>query len=420
MATLSEVRFYTPQDVYYYESDNRPLQDLNGNIQAMAEQADGLWGYVQAIPLQDTGTVDNLVVYTNAFQSSGEVLDGQLLGVVPAFSCTGATTLTLNNFPSGNVLSNGNQLIGGELVAGNPSLLAYQALTGDWLLFSGNTGSFQTNPSTVASELVTYDQLGAGTLSGGFNVVEAVSTTVSGSASFGGNVSAAAATGGGELVNLWQINDGLSQQASLINWAGVTADAPLPVGSTAYYEVSTATGNIPLYIACGDMQIYEVTYINLVFAATSQGLKLSFLPNNSTYSGQFSQTAVESCYTNQAQFYNPPSTTQEYGFSVVQNVVTDSFWYDEVDGIGTPPFIRTITIWTGVTSTTPIQPPMTMCWGGGGVTYNLSTGYIPGVDLQQSGWTGNTGTPWTSLGTFSEAVASGTSNQVLILVKRLA
>lgn len=416
MATLGQVGFYTPQDLYYYVTDNRPLQDLEGNIELIAEQLDGLWAQSQAIPCVDSSTVANSITISSNALSSTIPADGQIFAVSVANTCTGPTVLTLNGSVSGDVLSNGNSLQGGELLAGAVSLFLYDG--GNWLIFSQSSGSFQLNEGSEAANLVTEAQLEGGSLPASFGASDIGTTTVNGAAAFSSVLSLAGGTSGGELVNLGQIGDGFASQASLIDWTNVTTDTVLQPGQTAYYNfMNMTTANMPLYISCADYQIYEIIMVYLYYSAYD--LNLALLPNNTTYNNQFWAIGMESAYTNQGWFYTPASSTAQYGMSVC-NALKDFFFFDDVWGGCKPPFLRTLKVWTGQTTTTPINLPTIMAYGGGGIS-GSSTEEVPGVDVDTSTWQGNSGTPWTSLGTLNQnTFASGDTYSNLVLVKRLA
>jgi hypothetical protein len=414
MTTLNQVRFYTPQDLYYYETDNRPLQDLESNIELVAGQLDGMWSGAQAIPCQDTSSTANVVTITTNALPPSTLGNGQLFTVAIANTCTGPTTLTLNGTVSGNVLSNGAALQGGELVAGSTSLILYDS--GNWLVFSQNSGSFQLNAGSQPDNLVTNAQLGTGTLPATFSTLSAGSTVVSGSATFSSTLSASAGSSGVELVNLGQMTSGLGAQAALINWNGVTADTVLEPGQTAYYNFSDMTSaSMPLNISCGNYQIYEITLLYLLYS--SYDLNLKILPNNATYSGQFGTMTMESAYTNQGYFYTPVSSTDQYGFAMYDPGLMDFFFFDDVSGGASPPFIRTLKIWTGDSN---VNFPTVTTYGGGGLSGSAADN-VPGVDIATSAWQGNAGTAWTSLGTLQQGTfASGDTYSNLVLVKRLA
>lgn len=417
MAELGQVGFYTPQDLYYYVTDNRPLQDLQDNVKLVATQLDELWGLSQAIPVSDTGIIPNSVVITTEGLNSDIPQNGQIFAVTIANTCTGPTTLTLNGSVSGAVLSNGSQLEGGELVGGSTVLILYDS--GNWLLFYQNSATFQINDSLNANNLISRNQLTTGALDGSFSAANVGSVTVSGAASFSSTLSISPGISGGNLVNLGQIQSGFGEQASLINWTEVNSDTLLYPGQTAFYEYQNMTSaNMPLNISCGDLQLYEITIVYLSYLAYN--LILGLMPNNNTYSNQFGFVSMETSYTNQNQFYAPASASSQYGFAVYSGM-GDSFIFDSVYGAGSlPPFIRTLKVWTGVTSTSPIQYPTVTAYGGGGV-FGVSSTEVPGVNIDTSTWQGNTGTPWTSLGTLvQQSYASGDTYSNLVLVKRLA
>ena len=58
LSQLVPVRYYLPDDVYFYAIDNRPLQDLTSNITFVATSLDAIASEVQDPYEVDTGTAN--------------------------------------------------------------------------------------------------------------------------------------------------------------------------------------------------------------------------------------------------------------------------------------------------------------------------------------------------------------------------
>lgn len=109
-----------------------------------------------------------------------------------------------------------------------------------------------------------------------------------------------------------------------IDNTGAVSDLSLGVGQTAYVVFGPAT-SIPLHIACGDNQIYEIKFACGAAGNSTNNLILN--PNNTTYTNAF---------------------TRDYG-SLVSNgtlasgVTTESFYSLTTDGV---PYEIQATVWT--------------------------------------------------------------------------
>ncbi len=424
MATLTPVRFYTPQDVYYYEDDNRPLTDLANNVQTVAEQLDEVIGTPQSvIPLADTSPVINVIFISSSDPSLADgPLNGQVLAILVANSNTGPATLVVNGTSYTVLGGGGTPLLGGEMKAGMPSLFVFDVVSGCWLLYLTSSGTLAVNQATNADNLLQTQQLQDFTVSFVASGVTANQVTA-GNATFGSTVTAPQALEPPQLVTYAQIEGGLAQKYTYIDWTDVTSDAELLVGQTAYYIWNQVTNStIPLYMACETGQVYDLTIVTLSVNVI-QDLNLSLLPNNTTYSAQFNCQALETGSTNQGQFYAPPSSTAVTGISVPVNYITDNFFFDDVaGGAGGAPFLRNLRIWVGGGGTVSAV----MGYGGGGAIPVVVGSYVPGVDLVASTWADQGSTSWTSLGSLElgqesgpSAFTTGANWSSLVLIKRI-
>ncbi len=392
MATLSPVRFYTPQDVYFYEDDNRPLEDLSGNILAIAQQADELLTSTQQlVVVSDSGGTNGLFVISDQPLLQGTFQAGTLISVTPAKTNTGPSTLSVNASTPLPILSNGNALVGGELQAGIPALLVYDLVLNSWLLMGSSTGTFQVSKATQAQNLVPVSQLGAGTLDGGFSTVSAEYVNVTGNASFLQTLTAPEAQGPSNPVTLGQLGQATALTAPTLNLsASGSGSVELEVGQTAYYVWNSvpASGQ-PLGLSCASGQIYEMRV--LVLSCPGPVVTGMLLPNGTTYSNAFSGTVLQTSNTNQGQIYAPTSSVQTC-FNASGFVSSGFVLSDAYGGCGGAPYIWNLRIYTGGDVT-----PMVLVWGGGGMG---ASGGVTGVSTYTGSWNVS-GDVWEGLGTLT-------------------
>lgn len=162
-----------------------------------------------------------------------------------------------------------------------------------------------------------------------------------------------------------------------------TADATdrvLGVGQSKFINVSAAT-SIPLYVACGDGQEYEVTFEKQTWAGTATNASLN--PNNTTYA-----SAISDVY-----FYGSSGTGAASGSATVSTLVF---------ALGTPSFV-TLNI---STSTTRKHTRSVGNSQGVGITY---------IFQRNQEWNDTT-TVYSSLGT----VQLGSTWTGRILIRRIA
>jgi hypothetical protein len=175
---------------------------------------------------------------------------------------------------------------------------------------------------------------------------------------------------------------------TLVNLYGASAQA-INVGQTAYYDPASQVSSIALNINCGDNQYYEVMVLNKG-PYTSTNLDLSWLPNNTTYSGQFQCAGLLS------------GTSGTIGSTY--NGSMANFYFDDIGGGVAPPYLHKLYVYTGNSSAY-------------GMIMNVSAGGSGGINCGEnftsSVWN-STSTRWTSLGTIN-----CTTTSYLILVTRL-
>ena len=77
----------------------------------------------------------------------------------------------------------------------------------------------------------------------------------------------------------------ISEQNSPVAWDG-TNDRVLDVGQFTSDSFTSAT-SMPLHIACGDGQVYEINLAGNFTAAAAAGINCTLNPNNTTYASAF-------------------------------------------------------------------------------------------------------------------------------------
>jgi hypothetical protein len=175
---------------------------------------------------------------------------------------------------------------------------------------------------------------------------------------------------------------------TLINLYGASARA-LNIGQTAYYDPASQVSGIALNINCGDNQYYEVMILNKG-PYTNTNLDLNWLPNNTTYSGQFQCAGLLS------------GTSGTIGSAYYGSI--SNFYFDDIGGGVAPPYLHKLYVYTG--NSNAYGMIMNVSAGGSG-------GTNCGENFTSSVWN-STSTRWTSLGTVNSNTTS-----YLILVTRL-
>lgn len=249
---------------------------------------------------------------------------------------------------------------------------------------------------------------------------------------------------------------------NMFNYSGI--DLPLAVGQSFSYDTAnTAVTQVPLRIATGPGQLYEISVVqrnptvNSAAGAYPQtDLDLLLLPNNTSYPQAFSVGSITTqsqyvqggnlnpnysnwtIYTDNVTDYStltaasPASTSgtvtpppyanslmsyvqSASGFPGVTNYGFSGFWFDDIGGYANPPYFRKISVFTGDANTAPVAFHV----GGGG-----SFGFNTGVNTAVSVWQNFSQVGYyQSLGLLSTAF-SNPGGQVkcafLVNVKRLA
>jgi len=157
--SLVNVRYYTPNDIYYYTIDNRPLTDLDSNITTLANIVDAV---LQGPPfpyMDDTSsTVNTITCSTPVFAQGATLNPGQVAGVKVANTNTGPATLNVNgtgNFP---ILSATGALQGGELVSGKQYLFSWSSSASSWLLLASTGGALPVGRAQESEQAVQLQQ----------------------------------------------------------------------------------------------------------------------------------------------------------------------------------------------------------------------------------------------------------------------
>lgn len=115
---------------------------------------------------------------------------------------------------------------------------------------------------------------------------------------------------------------GLNALYTPINNTGASSDLTLSVGQIAYVDYTAAT-TIPMHIACGNNQLYEVIFENVIPGTTSGYVQ--FQMNNTTYTGVWSITGLNAPGSGTASGYattnNAPTITGDGGIMQATSLV---------------------------------------------------------------------------------------------------
>ncbi len=408
---LNLVRLFTPADALFFTVDNRPLVDMSITVSTLNTIADNISGIVNLQTLQDSSSVANTILVT-ATQS---LFPGVLLNVRVANSNTGPVSLVYTGQVADvgiPVLSNGNPLQGGEMVAGNWYLLVSDGVTVS--ILSGTAGTSSSLPASGFQQAVPLGQFEDSSISPNLVSVTTGSLEVSGPASVVFPFTATTnSDSSGSVVTLGSLQQGISAQAALVPWTGLTSDQPLAIGQTALYEVQ-GQNLVQLHVSCEENQLYEVTVLELSTTSGTGDANLILLANNTGYASAFYSGGLETSLTNQGQFYTPASSTASSGLALSQQGNAQprgqGFWFGSVKGGTSTPFLRILSVFTGNSQT----QPMVMQLGGGGSPFQ-------GVNMSMSSWD-NGSTSYTSLGTLyvSTSFDGMPSLNWKVLVRRIA
>lgn len=411
--SLVPVRFYRPYDANFFTVDNRPLVDINTNVNLVNNGADSISGANQFLTLIDQSTaVNTVLVYIEQAWSQGF-----LLNVKVANTNTGAVSIITDGSstgPTAPVEMNDTPLTGGELIAGNWYILSFN---GDaYNIVAGTAGTVSANAATASGQAVTQQTL---LNEEPVSLVEVACTSldVANASTLSGTATASSsASGSTDGVQVQQLTQGAAYSASFIDWTNVTNSTPLNVGQTASFFVTSHVANVPLHISCGENEIYEITLINFAGSTTNNDIVL--LPNNTGYAGQFYIGGMEIDPTNGSTYYTYNGTAAEYSiqlppyFQITSANFGAGFYFDDISGSTNTPYLRVMKVFTG----TPSSPAIGLNVSGGGIYATPSTSDVGmGTNLSVAVWD-NTSTAYTDLGT----VLIAPDAEWQILVRRIA
>ena len=399
--SLVNIRYYIASDTYYYATCNRPLTDLTTNVASLAYYLDLINEGFQATVCTDLGSGGALNPTTSQFPAVPDLPVGTTITFAVVQGNSGAATVSLNSSPPTALVSESGPLQGGELVAGTWVILAWTGM--EWLLVAKEAGSFPVAPGQSPSQPVILGQLQNDSMSLSFSSVSLES--LSGTTLTAQEITVPAGASSPNAVNFSQLGAGLATSQSTINWTDVTSDEPLQVGQTAYYAPTGQLSSLPLHIACGDNQIYEMDVYQLPPYSgftVGIGLDISLLPNNTSYSGAFEWAAMENEASNQGEFYEAPSTTATYGIAAEMTTDSSNFYMDDVGGSAIPPYHRHIKLYTGSTSL-GVPKVLSHIGGGGNTPAAAGSNSTTGTNITGGVWNDTT-TAYSSLGTITTSL----------------
>ena len=247
------VRYYTAQDIYYYQVDNRPLQDIVTNLTTLAETSDTLSQTV-------TGVVD--ISLASGVSVSIPEASGQNAVIVFTGTLTSPCTAV---FPSG-----GNQSWVINNQTNEDVYVSYVGSANSTLLESGYIARFYTDGTNMVGNVpagldqantFSQPQVFAGTVdvSGGATFASTLDVSggaifastldVSGGATFAEPVTLPAATASGEAVNLGQAFEILQPTGS---------ETITPTALTTVVQTGALTASATLTIEDGTVLGQEV------------------------------------------------------------------------------------------------------------------------------------------------------------------
>ncbi len=388
---LTPVRYLTPSDAHFFTVDNRPVADLNTNVTLLNQGIDGMSGSFQFVVLPDQSTTVNTILVTLQQTQA----PGLLLSVKVANTNTGGVAIITDGQVAGTsypVLQNGNQVTAGQLIAGNWYILSFDGANYNTL--AGTAGSVSANSATASGHALTQGDVESNYHSVNVASLSCTSLSVSGSGSFSGAVTtSASSTGANAGVQYQQLENGAGYQAAVVDWTNVSVDTVLNVGQIASYDVLSQMNSIPLHIACGDDQVYEIVVVNYNGNTTNFDLQLNC--NNTGYAGQFDSWGFESSPYNNGTYFSA-SSTAAYSVHLWNQSGGSGMYWDDIYGASNSVFLRQLRIYTGNTSGVT---PCGLGVGGGGTYEAPNTALVgSGNDLICGVWNNNS-TAYTSLGT---------------------
>jgi hypothetical protein len=323
---------------------------------------------------------------------------------VKAASANATTTptlnLTLGSTATGAktiVKGAGGALVAGDIAGANHTLqLTYSASLGDWVLDNPATGAAALavpQPSSASPAMDGTASVGTATTFARGDHVHPSDTTRAPLASpaFTGTPTVPTAAVGTSTIQAASTAFAMSAAAAavsaLTNNTSASSDISLNVGQAAYIDISGAT-SVPLHIATGDNQAYEIDL--LVTPSSGSATPTLLLPNNSSYTNYFvyggaygsaqnSSSGGQSAYTN--------------GFALVPQAAAAS-----------KSFVSTKTAAKGVNTLGSSQNGSSYI-----ISWNSFSAWLAAASTQS---TFDTTTAWTSLGTIT--FPSATSGRIII------
>lgn len=412
--SLVPVRFYRPYDANFFTIDNRPLTDINTNVNLVNNGVNQIAGTNQFLTLLDESPLVNTILVNISQNLSA----GYILNVKIAHTNTSAVSIVTNGSltgPATVVQMNDALLTGGELVAGNWYLLSFNGTT--YNVIAGTAGVVSAGAATASGQAVTQQTL-LNQPNVSINDLTCTSLGVANASTLSGTatVTDALANSSSDGVQAQQLVQGQAYSSSAFNWTNVNSNTPLNVGQTASYLVAGQVANVPLHISCGSNEIYEISLIN--FNGSADGYDIVLLPNDAGYASQFYVGGVEVSPDNQEASYYTASGTLQYGINCSTFSQNSSgsfqagFYFDDLSGSAQTPYMRTMRVFTGSTS----SQALAFNTSGGGIYQAANSGGIGmGTNLSVAVWD-NTSTAYTSLGT----VLISPDAEWQILVRRMA
>ena len=154
LSQLVPVRYYLPDDVYFYAIDNRPLQDLTSNITFVATSLDALASEVQDPYEVDTGTANTYITQLEIPMRDGLAVSFKALNPnngPSTYSSDGVHTYPLYG-------SDGNPLVGGEIVGDAIYSVVLDLTAGIWRILGQTDGAQSASPGLQGNQLINYQQ----------------------------------------------------------------------------------------------------------------------------------------------------------------------------------------------------------------------------------------------------------------------
>ena len=239
------VRYYTAQDIYYYQVDNRPLQDIVTNLTTLAETTDTLSQTV-------TGVAD--ISLASGVSASIPEASGQNAVIVLTGTLTSPCTAV---FPSG-----GNQSWVVSNQTNEDVYVSYVGSANSTLLESGYIARFYTDGTNMVGNVPAgLDQ--ANTFSQ--PQVFAGTVDVSGGATFAGTVDV---SGGATLASTLDVSGGatfagvLTAEKNATFSENINVNLNASVGSMANYGADTVYTPVTSPSSTGDITITAAMLAN--------------------------------------------------------------------------------------------------------------------------------------------------------------